>query len=115
MPLVSSFGVHLSTCPAIPCVLGLELRACLALHHAESKGHPLPADPSTSPFSEPDRFQALECLARLHWEGMTRPTILWTLILLANLMNEYRNAWRPIPDNRIHNNPIYRVSIPPTF
>jgi len=108
-------GVHLSTCPAIPCVLGLELRACLALLHAESKGHPLPADPSTSPFSGPDRFQALECLARLHWEGMTRPTILRTLILLANLMNEYRNAWRSTPDDRIHNNPIYRVSIPPTF
>jgi len=50
--------------------------------------HPLPADPSTSPFSEPDRFQALECLARLHWEGVTRLTILRTLILLANLMNE---------------------------
>ena len=60
-----------------------------------------PADPSTSPFLEPDRFQALECLARLHWEGMTNPTTLRTLIFLANLMNEYRNAWRPTPDDRI--------------
>ena len=74
-----------------------------------------PVDPSTSPFSEPDRFQALECLARLHWEGMTRPTTLRTLIFLANLMNEYRNAWGLTPDDRIHSDPIYRVPIPPTF
>jgi hypothetical protein len=107
-------GIHLTTCPAIPCALGLELRACLALLHAESKGRPPPEDPSTSPFPEPARFQALECLARLHWEGMTRPTIIRTLILLASLMNEYRNAWRPAPDDGIRSNPIYRVSIPPT-
>ena len=109
------FELLVSTCPAIPRILGLELRACLALLHAESKGHPLPADPLTSPFSEPERFQALECLARLHWEGMTRPTILRTLILLANLIDEYRNAWRPTPNDNIHHNPIYKVSIPPTF
>ena len=64
--LVVVAGVHLTTCPAIPCVLGLELRACLTLLHAVSKGHPLPEDPSTSPLSEPARFEALECLARLH-------------------------------------------------
>jgi hypothetical protein len=101
--------------PCHPLLLSLELRACLALLNAESKGQPLPADPSTSALSEPDRFQALEYLARLHWEGMTRPTILRTLILLANLMNAYRNAWRPTPKDSIHSNPIYRVSIPPTF
>ena len=108
-------GVHLTTCPAIPCALGLELRACLALLHSESKGRPLPADPSTSFFPEPDRFQALECLARLHWEGMTRPTISRTLTLLANLINEYRNAWRPTPDDRILKNPIYRVPVPSLY
>jgi len=108
-------GVHLTTCPAIPCALGLELRACLALLHSESKGRPLPADPSTSFFPEPDRFQALECLARLHWEGMTRPTISRTLTLLANLINEYRNAWRPTPDDRILRNPIYRVPVPSLY
>ena len=61
---------------------------------------------------EPAHFQALECLARFHWEGMTRPTTVRTLILLASLMNEYRNAWRPTPDDGIRSDPIF---IPPTF
>jgi hypothetical protein len=108
-------GVHLTTCPAIPCALGLELRACLTILHAESKGRPLPEDPSTSPLSEPARFEALECLARLHWEGMSSPTLLRTLTFLANLINDYRRAWRPAPDDQIIVNPIYRVSIPSVY
>jgi hypothetical protein len=83
--------------------------------NAESKGHTPPEDPSTSPLPEPARVQALECLACLHWEGMSRPTLMRTLILLASLMNEYRNAWRPAPDDGTRSNPIYRVPIPPTF
>ena len=108
-------GVHLTTCPAIPCALGLELRACLTILHDESKGRPLPEDPSTSPLSEPARFEALECLARLHWEGMSSPTLLRTLTFLANLINDYRRAWRPAPDDQIIVNPIYRVSIPSVY
>jgi hypothetical protein len=61
---------------------------------------PSPEDPLTSPLSEPDRFEALECLVRLHWEGMTRPTILRTLIFLGNLINEYRNAGQQTPDDK---------------
>ena len=108
-------GVHLTTCPTIPCALGLELRACLTILHAESKSRPVPEDPSTSPLSEPARFEALECLARLHWEGMSSPTLLRTLTFLANLINDYRRAWRPAPDDQIIANPIYRVSIPSVY
>lgn len=99
MPQNQKCGVHLTTCPAIPCALAIELHVCLALLHAEIKGHPPPEDPSTSPFSEPARFQALECLARLHLEGMTRPTLLRTLTFLGKLINNYRGAWRPVPDD----------------
>ena len=72
-------------------------------------------DPSTSPLSEPARFEALECLARLHWEGMSSPTLLHTLTFLANLINDYRRVWRPAPDDQIIVNPIYRVSIPSVY
>jgi hypothetical protein len=108
-------GVHLTTCPAIPPALGLELRACLVLINAEAQDQPLPHDPRTSPLPAPARLEALERLARLHWEGMTRPTVLRTLILLGHLMNEYQKAWRPVPGAVIATNPIYRVSIPPIF
>ena len=115
-------SVHLTTCPAIPCALSLELRACLILLHAESKGRPLPEDPSTSSLSEPARFEAMECLARLHWEGMSSPTLLRTLTFLANLINDYRRAWQSALDDQIIANPISltapvaataRSSIPP--
>jgi hypothetical protein len=99
-------GVHLITCPTIPYAMGLELRARLVLLHAESKSHPLPEDPSTSPLSEPARFEALECLARLHWEDMSSPTLLRTLSFLGDLINNYRKAWRPAPDDHIIVNPI---------
>jgi hypothetical protein len=92
--------LHTHKTHAIPRALGLEIRACLAILHAESKRYPPPDDPSTSPLSEPDRSEALECLARLHWEGMTRPTIIRILIVLSNLINEYRNAWQQTPEDR---------------
>ena len=95
--------------------MGLELRACLVLLYAESKSYHLPVDPSTSPLSEPARFEALECLARLHWEGMSSPTLIRTLTFLGNLINDYRKAWRPAPDDHILVNPIYRVSIPSNY
>jgi hypothetical protein len=80
-----------------------------------SKSYHLPEDPSTSPLSEPARFEALECLARLHWEGMSSPTLIRTLTFLGNLINDYRKAWRPAPDDHILVNPIYRVPIPSNY
>jgi len=95
--------------------MGFELPACLVLLHAESKSYPLPEDPSTSPLSVPACLEALECLARLHWEGMSSLTLLRTLTFLGNLINDYRKAWRPAPDDHIIVNPIYRVSIPSIY
>ncbi len=37
---------------------------------------------------------------------MTRLTALKTLVMLANLMNEYRDTWRPIDGDEIRRNPI---------
>jgi hypothetical protein len=63
--------------------------------------------PLKTPLSEPDRCEALECLAHLHWEGITRPTIIRILIFLGNLINNYRNAWQQTPEDRMIGNPIY--------
>ena len=46
---------------------------------------------------------------------MSSPTLLRTLTFLANLINDYRRAWRPAPDDQIIVNPIYRVSIPSVY
>jgi hypothetical protein len=108
-------GVHLSTCPAIPHAMGLELHACLVLLLSEARGQPLPSDPETSHLPTPGRLEALELLACLHWPGMTQLTLLRTLTFLGNLINEYRQAWWPTLDDTQHSNPIRRVVIPPTY
>jgi hypothetical protein len=45
-------------------------------------------------------------------EGMTRPPALKTLVMLASIMNAYRDTWRPSSVDRISNNPISRIAIP---
>jgi len=106
-------GVHLITCPTIPYAMGLE--RSLVLLRAESKSRPLPEDPSTSPLSEPARFEAMEGLACLHWVNMSSPTLLRTRTFFGDLINDYRKAWRPAPDDHIKVNPTYRLSIPSMY
>jgi hypothetical protein len=108
-------GVHLTTCPAIPTLWASSYARAWYFFTPSPKSYHLPEDPSASPLSEPARFEALECLARLHWEGMSSPTLIRTLTFLGNLINDYRKAWRPAPDDHILVNPIYRVSIPSSY
>jgi hypothetical protein len=63
--------------------------------------------------TDDERHYALECLARLNWEGMKEATLLRVLRFTGILINTYRRAWRPLEGESHHGNPIPRIESVP--
>ena len=102
-------GLHLSTCKAIPPTAALELRTALTLIHHQHHHLVPPADPASTNLDDEAHAQALDLLARIHWQSMTTPTVIRVLKALGRLINYYREAWQPTGEPP-HYNPIHYLT-----
>ena len=114
--LEAECGVHLAECEALPPDLAPKLHETLVLILHQDRGQQPPPAPiaAATVLTDDERHHALECLARLNWEGMKEATLLRVLRFTGILINTYRRAWQPQGEESPHNNPIPRIESVPS-
>lgn len=105
-------GAHLIECAALPQALAPQLHETLVLTSHQDSGQAPPAAhlAAAIPLTAENRAHAVECLLRLHWEGMKESSVLRVLRFISTLINTYRRSWQPGPGQSPHQNPIKQMA-----